>query len=1199
MLSTPKAKAELFLASSLYDGLEDNNITQVTTLLLNKEADPNVLIPSQGITPFHLVIGNDSETFAEEVTKLFLRHGGNPNIKSVDGMTPVHVAAAWGRLDVLELLLSNGGDPLLLDDDGRSPFHYAFDEAHYDAIATLGKYCGESFEEDLNLKYSIALDKVVVSNGGVMAEYAVSEDTSTMAGNKHPDIQKSHIFNNNNADAAVNLNNGKTGNQVSNLFARYPANIDSTMTTTDESSTSLPKHINIRRHKKCLPRSRKNGLDHNLNNKERFKCGERNMMNENLVFDWCPVSHLNNEANIEEPFFLEPRKEGENMPRISSPKTDIKSVEATSDARTKFRDVKTTETVLQHNTKTASKNKIIHKTPLRCPKREPFSERKKTPSTTGKTMHNLNVKTTSNGREFSPNKKAALFRTPSKQGLEKTSYSPDCSIVSKSPNLIVTPTNAYKKLHAEGKLSTNSTAVQMSKHSKRRPVCSINQVSECRKNVINGDNGKNLSVLCKPTDLGYMQMKKMVLSPNRLHTSPMQSERHIYIPNLTDSAKEKKTLSAKPTKIVTPSYSTTCSPATPFNKTYNKSDYFDAAGFSPNIEKATPFFDRRTLTKRIAIKLEETMYDDDSDKSILPMDSNQISDIPRTETQLQDDISTKIKLKDCIPTELPALGIDDNNHFNYWKRRLNPKLPVTNERNEIVNTVIDSTRNEVADGVSHRSDNLNGNSTETNNTIHLPKEAIEYGTLKPDLNILAGNHVRVRSIGLKNENNEKLTLRPCPHVSNLKETDDSLAHTDHSSYFSDTYIEDETDSANFSKTDSLMKPHQLTKNKSASYDSLAKARSKLSQNQCNFPLDLVNNKCFSDRKSSGLLSNVTSSTNTSSYASFVSIEEEYKYEDAEEGVILLERRLLVTPVNIPIIKPEVNCSSPSEKGSDCLDDKSTESYTSSLPSSLVFMDSETLRAELTKLIGHPPGPITATTRHVYLKRLWKLQKLTPSLPCPKIAASPKFSMEIERTLRSESWVNDLSLYETLEQQVFSEFSKPDPTRRWREGTIKSSFNYLLMDPRITDNLPRRVDALSSIECWRSFLSSIFYVGKGKRSRPYAHLYEAYGEWKRGNRSTSDKKMNYILDIWNSNCGVVCLHLFQNTIPVEAYTREAAMIDALGLDRLKNSKSGEYYGVAATWSHHQKRTFGVYLLYKAMQILMNDGERQLCPDNIGR
>jgi hypothetical protein len=38
----------------------------------------------------------------------------------------------------------------------------------------------------------------------------------------------------------------------------------------------------------------------------------------------------------------------------------------------------------------------------------------------------------------------------------------------------------------------------------------------------------------------------------------------------------------------------------------------------------------------------------------------------------------------------------------------------------------------------------------------------------------------------------------------------------------------------------------------------------------------------------------------------------------------------------------------------------------------------------------------------------------------------------------------------------------------------------------------------------------------------------------------------ILDIWSSSVGVVSLHCFQNVIPVEAYTREACMVDAVGM-----------------------------------------------------
>ena len=40
-------------------------------------------------------------------------------------------------------------------------------------------------------------------------------------------------------------------------------------------------------------------------------------------------------------------------------------------------------------------------------------------------------------------------------------------------------------------------------------------------------------------------------------------------------------------------------------------------------------------------------------------------------------------------------------------------------------------------------------------------------------------------------------------------------------------------------------------------------------------------------------------------------------------------------------------------------------------------------------------------------------------------------------------------------------------------------------------------------------------------------------------------MNKIVEIWSAGLGVVSLHCFQSVIPVEAYTREACMVDALG------------------------------------------------------
>lgn len=42
-----------------------------------------------------------------------------------------------------------------------------------------------------------------------------------------------------------------------------------------------------------------------------------------------------------------------------------------------------------------------------------------------------------------------------------------------------------------------------------------------------------------------------------------------------------------------------------------------------------------------------------------------------------------------------------------------------------------------------------------------------------------------------------------------------------------------------------------------------------------------------------------------------------------------------------------------------------------------------------------------------------------------------------------------------------------------------------------------------------------------------------------------KKVQHIIDIWKDGYGVVSLHCFQSVIPVEAYTREACMVDAIG------------------------------------------------------
>jgi ankyrin repeat protein len=320
---------------------------------------------------------------------------------------------------------------------------------------------------------------------------------------------------------------------------------------------------------------------------------------------------------------------------------------------------------------------------------------------------------------------------------------------------------------------------------------------------------------------------------------------------------------------------------------------------------------------------------------------------------------------------------------------------------------------------------------------------------------------------------------------------------------------------------------------------------------------------------------------SSSDMSFVSVSEVYKYVDQQEGIVLYERRFLKTPL------------------SDC--NGSVKSFVSSkpsLPESFDYedCDPEIIRKELT-LLGYNPGPVTATTKRVYLKKLKQLKQQPPVVKSSDDPPKRVYSNELEKTLQNADWLKDISAYKHLDEEMGRQFTTPDPSKKWREGYNKSSFTYLLLDPRVTSNLPLRAESLKPQERWEIFLSAVFYVGKGKRSRPYDHLYDAVNLWNQGKRNSESDKLNKILDIWSDDCGVVCLHLFQNTIPVEAYTREAAIIEALKKDNLCNAMEGNFYGVAATWPQKQKAKLGTFLLYKAMMIFLNEGERQLCPTDI--
>uniref|UniRef100_G3T915 Ankyrin repeat and LEM domain containing 1 n=1 Tax=Loxodonta africana TaxID=9785 RepID=G3T915_LOXAF len=230
--------------------------------------------------------------------------------------------------------------------------------------------------------------------------------------------------------------------------------------------------------------------------------------------------------------------------------------------------------------------------------------------------------------------------------------------------------------------------------------------------------------------------------------------------------------------------------------------------------------------------------------------------------------------------------------------------------------------------------------------------------------------------------------------------------------------------------------------------------------------------------------------------------------------------------------------------------------------------------------GESPGPITPFTRPYYLQRLEEAK------------AGPGHSPELAEALRTGRIPDAQAEEDALAQQ----FEQPDPARRWREGIVKSSFTYLLLDPRETQDLPGRAFLLTPAERLQTFVRAIFYVGKGTRARPDAHLWEAIGQRGRPGKQAC-AKVRRILDIWASDRGVISLHCFQHVVAAEAYTREACLVDALGIQTLTNQKQGHCYGVVASWPPARRRRLGVHLLHRALLVFLAEGERELRPQDI--
>ncbi|XP_065188598.1 ankyrin repeat and LEM domain-containing protein 1-like isoform X2 [Sycon ciliatum] len=236
-----------------------------------------------------------------------------------------------------------------------------------------------------------------------------------------------------------------------------------------------------------------------------------------------------------------------------------------------------------------------------------------------------------------------------------------------------------------------------------------------------------------------------------------------------------------------------------------------------------------------------------------------------------------------------------------------------------------------------------------------------------------------------------------------------------------------------------------------------------------------------------------------------------------------------------------------------------------------------------------------------------------------IADTVVYSRELNRCLSGHTCIPQLvdmesDLCPTRHSRQYSPVARTTPKKHNDQDYVsKAFFIYFLLDPRLSCNLPLRsaADSLSEVESLQQFLKSVFYIGKGKRSRPFAHLHDAakYSSSSSNNHANHHNgrrqgengarnagaghhpKLDKINEIWTSGLGVVQFSCFQGCTTEEAHNREACCLDAVGLVNLTNKVSGTYYGEFASKSGMERRKMGIHLLAKACRIFLQEGERQ--------
>ena len=139
---------------------------------------------------------------------------------------------------------------------------------------------------------------------------------------------------------------------------------------------------------------------------------------------------------------------------------------------------------------------------------------------------------------------------------------------------------------------------------------------------------------------------------------------------------------------------------------------------------------------------------------------------------------------------------------------------------------------------------------------------------------------------------------------------------------------------------------------------------------------------------------------------------------------------------------------------------------------------------------------------------------------------------------------------------------------WTGTTMKRFYNYFLICTEGWRKLCMRGNN-SDIDVLNVFKTFCIYIGKGQGDRALQHLREAI------NKNINNDKVEKIRQVWKEGGGIIICKFFMDSTSYEASTREAIMIDYIGLEHATNERHGTYYGHVDRWETAKLYNMGAY------------------------